>query len=57
MVLRLFEAIESDALPSKPTVSDRFDYDTTNVNYSRWQFVVGIEIPLLTKITPLNNNQ
>jgi hypothetical protein len=29
-----------------------YDYDTTKINYNRWQFVVGIEIPLLDKIIP-----
>jgi len=36
---------------------DTFDYNTTKINYNRWQFVVGIEIPVFDKINPLNKSE
>ena len=33
------------------------DYNTTKIDYIRWQFVVGIEIPVLDNIGPNKQNK
>jgi len=38
-------------------IEDDFEYETTTIDYSRWQFVVGIEIPVFDKINPLNKGE
>jgi len=42
--------------PSNIPIINDFEYETTTIDYNRWQFVVGIEIPILDKINPTKNN-